>query len=166
MTQFKLGYGAAATVILLLAVLIVSIPRSSSGRRVQNDRQGSALIIVVVGIIAFIWMVPIIGIVVTSLRPPEGVSLGWWRFDHLDLTLSAWRRVWDKYPLAQSMWVTMKTAGIATALTMLLTPAAAYAFHFLTFPLRRVLLIIIINAFVLPQQVVIIPLSRFGAISG
>jgi ABC-type sugar transport system permease subunit len=26
MTQFKLGYGAAATVILLLAVLIVSIP--------------------------------------------------------------------------------------------------------------------------------------------
>jgi ABC-type sugar transport system permease subunit len=26
MTQFKLGYGAAATVILLVAVLIVSIP--------------------------------------------------------------------------------------------------------------------------------------------
>jgi multiple sugar transport system permease protein/raffinose/stachyose/melibiose transport system permease protein len=26
MTQFKLGYGAAATVILLLAVLIISIP--------------------------------------------------------------------------------------------------------------------------------------------
>lgn len=114
--------------------------------------------IVVVGIVAFIWVIPIIGIVVTSLRPPEGVSLGWWRLDHFDLTLDAWRRVWDKYPLADSMWVTMKTAGIATALTMLLTPAAAYAFHFLTFPFRRVLLIIIINAFVLPQQVVIIPL--------
>jgi raffinose/stachyose/melibiose transport system permease protein len=26
MTQFKLGYGAAATLILLIAVLIVSIP--------------------------------------------------------------------------------------------------------------------------------------------
>jgi ABC-type glycerol-3-phosphate transport system permease component len=43
---------------------------------------------------------------------------------------------------------------------MLLTPAAAYAFHFLKFPFRRVLLIIIINAFVLPQQVVIIPLFQ------
>ncbi len=41
---------------------------------------------------------------------------------------------------------------------MLLTPAAAYAFHFLKFPFRRLLLIVIINAFVLPQQVVIIPL--------
>ncbi|MEK1901347.1 MAG: carbohydrate ABC transporter permease, partial [Rhizobium sp.] len=75
-------------------------------------------IIVVVGIVAFIWVIPIMGIVVTSFRPPEGVSLGWWRFDHFDLTLDAWRRVWDKYPLADSMWVTMKTAGIATALTM------------------------------------------------
>ena len=41
---------------------------------------------------------------------------------------------------------------------MLLTPAAAYAFQFLKFPFRRTLLIIIINAFVLPQQVVVIPL--------
>ena len=36
--------------------------------------------------------------------------------------------------------------------------AGAYAFHFLKFPFRRTLLIIIINAFVLPQQVVVIPL--------
>ncbi|MDF2984023.1 MAG: putative transrane transporter component, partial [Devosia sp.] len=34
------------------------------------------------------------------------------------------------------------------------------AFHFLKFPFRRLLLIIIINAFVLPQQVVIIPLFQ------
>lgn len=115
-------------------------------------------IIVVVGIVAFIWVIPIVGIVVTSLRPPEGVSLGWWRFEHFDFTLNAWRQVWVKYPLAQSMWTTVKLAGISTVLTMLLTPAAAYAFHFLKFPSRRLLLIIIINAFVLPQQVVIIPL--------
>ena len=51
-------------------------------------------------------------------------------------------------------------AAIATLGTMLLTPAAAYAFHFLKFRFRRLLLIIIINAFVLPQQVVIIPLFQ------
>ena len=43
---------------------------------------------------------------------------------------------------------------------MLLTPVAAYAFHFLKFRFRRLLLIIIINAFVLPQQVVVIPLFQ------
>ena len=70
-------------------------------------------ITVFVGIVACIWVLPIVGIVMTSLRPPEGTSLGWWRFDHFDLTLDAWRHVWDKYPLAGSSWTTLKAAGIA-----------------------------------------------------
>jgi ABC-type glycerol-3-phosphate transport system permease component len=114
----------------------------------------------VVGVIACIWMIPIIGIVATSIRPPADVALGWWRLDNLRFTLDAWFSVWDKYPLANAFWVTALLAGIATVGTMLLTPAAAYAFHFLKFPFRRLLLIIIINAFVLPQQVVIIPLFQ------
>jgi ABC-type glycerol-3-phosphate transport system permease component len=117
-------------------------------------------VVILVGLIACIWMVPIIGIIVTSIRVPEGALLGWWHFEHFDLTLDAWREVWTQYPLAQSIWVTIKTAGLATLFTMVLTPAAAYAFHFLDFPFRRVLLVVIINAFVLPQQVVIIPLFR------
>jgi ABC-type glycerol-3-phosphate transport system permease component len=116
--------------------------------------------VVVVGMVAFVWIIPIIGIVVTSVRPPNDVALGWWRLDNLNFTLSAWFRIWSAYPLANAFWVTAELAGIATLGTMLLTPAAAYAFHFLKFPFRRVLLIIIINAFVLPQQVVIIPLFQ------
>ena len=114
----------------------------------------------VVGVIACIWVIPILGIVVTSIRPPSEVALGWWRLDQLSFTLNAWFKVWDQYPLAQAFWTTMQLAAIATVATMLLTPAAAYAFHFLKFPFRRLLLIIIINAFVLPQQVVIIPLFQ------
>ncbi len=114
----------------------------------------------VTGIIATIWIIPIIGIVVTSIRPPSEVALGWWRLDQLSFTLDAWMRVWDEYPLAKAFWTTAQLAAIATVATMLLAPAAAYAFHFLKFPFRRVLLIIIINAFVLPQQVVIIPLFQ------
>jgi ABC-type glycerol-3-phosphate transport system permease component len=116
--------------------------------------------IVVVGIVAFIWIIPIIGIFVTSIRPPQDVTLGWWRTDTVRFTLDAWFRVWSEYPLAKAFVTTAQLALIATIATMLLTPAAAYAFHFLKFPFRRVLLIIIINAFVLPQQVVIIPLFQ------
>jgi ABC-type glycerol-3-phosphate transport system permease component len=115
---------------------------------------------VIVGIVAFIWILPILGIVATSIRPPSEVVLGWWRLDEVTFTLSAWIRVWSEYPLAQAFVTTMILAGIGTVGTMLLTPAAAYAFHFLQFPFRRLLLIIIINAFVLPQQVVIIPLFQ------
>lgn len=114
--------------------------------------------VAVVGVIAFIWIIPVIGIVVTSIRPPAEVSLGWWRLDTVTFTLDAWIRVWSTYPLAQAFVYTAMLAGLATLGTMLLTPVAAYAFHFLNFPFRRLLLILIINAFVLPQQVVVIPL--------
>ena len=113
---------------------------------------------VVVGVLSIIWIVPLIGIVVTSVRPEADTILGWWRLDHFQLTLDAWFRVWTKYPIANGFLVTAELAGIATIGTMILTPAAAYAFHFLNFPFRRTLLIIIINAFVLPQQIVVIPL--------
>jgi ABC-type glycerol-3-phosphate transport system permease component len=116
--------------------------------------------IVLMGLIALIWIIPLLGIVVLSVRPVGETMLGWWRLDSFTLTLSAWQRVWDRYPLADAFWTTAQLAGLATFLTMLLTPAAAYAFHYLKFPFRRLLLIIIINAFVLPQQVVIIPLFR------
>lgn len=115
---------------------------------------------IIVGVVAFIWIIPVLGIVVTSIRPPGEVALGWWRLDEVNFTLSAWRRVWDEYPLAPALWTTTKLAAISTALTMLMTPAAAYAFHFLKFPSRRLLLTILVNAFVLPQQVVIIPLFQ------
>ncbi len=116
--------------------------------------------IVVLGIFAFVWIIPIVGIVMTSIRPLAETARGWWRIDSFTLTFSAWQRVWDAYPLAPAFATTAVLAIVATAGTMLLTPAAAFAFHFLRFPFRRLLLIIIINAFVLPQQVVIIPLFQ------
>jgi ABC-type glycerol-3-phosphate transport system permease component len=116
--------------------------------------------IVTMGLVALVWIVPIFGIVVMSVRPLSEITRGWWRVDQLTFTLSAWERVWEQYPLADAFWTTAILAGTATFLTMALTPAAAYAFHFLKFRFRRLLLILIINAFVLPQQVVIIPLFR------
>ncbi len=115
---------------------------------------------VLVSLIAVIWIVPIIGIVITSLRPVEEAALGWWTTSRFTLTLDAWRAVWNQYPLLEAFWVTLKLAGLATIASMVLTPAAAYAFHFLRFPFRRAILIVIVNAFVLPQQVVIIPLFQ------
>jgi ABC-type glycerol-3-phosphate transport system permease component len=115
---------------------------------------------VLVSLVAIIWAVPLAGVVVTSIRPAGEAAFGWWTTAPFTLTLDAWRSVWARYPLLESFWVTLKLAGLSTLSTMLLTPAAAYAFHFLRFPLRRVMLVIIVNAFVLPPQVVILPLFQ------
>lgn len=117
-------------------------------------------IILLVGAIGCLWIVPIIGIVVTSFQTPDSIARGWWHFSQNEWTLNAWRSVWQNYPLAESFWVSAKVTLLATVLTMVTAPAAAYVFHYLRFPLRRPVLILIINAFVLPQQVVIIPMFR------
>ncbi|MGF6771843.1 ABC-type glycerol-3-phosphate transport system permease component [Paraburkholderia sp. GAS199] len=114
----------------------------------------------IVSVVALIWAVPIIGIVVTSLRPMNEAVLGWWTTSQFTLTLDAWRSVLTRYPLVEAFWVSLKLAGISTIMTALLTPAAAYAFQFLRFPLRRTILVVIFTTFALPQQVVIIPLFR------
>ena len=51
---------------------------------------GGAFVLAVFG---FIWIIPIIGIVMTSIRPLAETSRGWWRIDTFTLTLSAWQRV-------------------------------------------------------------------------
>ncbi|MCT8160677.1 carbohydrate ABC transporter permease [Pseudoruegeria sp. SHC-113] len=112
----------------------------------------------VVALVALIWIVPLIGLVMISIRPLAETTLGWWNLSEVSFTLEAWRTVWDKFPLAYATWVSTKIAVISTLIPMIMAPAAAYAFHFLSFPMRRVLLLIIVNAFVLPNQVVVIPL--------
>ena len=103
-------------------------------------------------LLAIIWVIPLVGIVVTSIRPEGDTILGWWNLDHIEFTLRAWVEVWGKYKLAEGFWVTLELAGIATIGTMILTPAAAYAFQFLRFPFRRTLLVININAFVIHSR--------------
>ena len=113
-------------------------------------------IIVLVGIIGCIWIVPLVGIVATSLQTTDSISRGWWHFGENEFSLQAWKTVWSTYPLVGSLWVSAKITITATLLTMVTAPAAAYT----RFPMRRIWLIVIINAFVLPQQVVIIPLFQ------
>jgi multiple sugar transport system permease protein/raffinose/stachyose/melibiose transport system permease protein len=75
MTQFKLGYGAAATVILLVAVLIVSIPAIIQRTAGRNDRSPPRWV-VLSSPPSLVWIIPIIGVIVTSVRPQEDVILG------------------------------------------------------------------------------------------
>ncbi|MCY4184689.1 MAG: carbohydrate ABC transporter permease [Rhodobacteraceae bacterium] len=125
-------------------------------------------IVIVVGLLALMWTVPVLGVFVTSLRPLSETAMGWWQTDEVTITLAAWKTVWSKYPIAEGMMASLQIALISTILTIAFSPAAAYAFHFLKFPFRRVFLIILINAYVLPQQVIIIPLfslwREFGLI--
>lgn len=115
---------------------------------------------VTLGFIAVIWLVPLFGIIAMSIRPESETISGWWRIEEFTFTLDAWRAVWQSYPLGQAFVSSLIIAVIATILPVLFAPAAAYAFQFLNFPFKRILLLLLVNSFVIPTQVVIIPLFK------
>lgn len=116
--------------------------------------------VAVLAVLAVIWIIPLAGIVMMSIRPEAETVTGWWVLDPFTFTLDAWGEVWANYPLGDAFLNSVLIAGFATILPVLFAPAAAYAFHYLKFPFRRVLLLILVNAFVVPNQVVIIPLFK------
>ena len=95
-----------------------------------------------------------------SIRPEAEITSGWWVLDPFTFTLDAWVEVWTTYPLGRAFLNSLLIALFATVLPVLFAPAAAYAFHYLKFPFSKVLLLILVNAFVVPNQVVIIPLFK------
>lgn len=114
----------------------------------------------IMGGVAALWLIPLAGIVMMSIRPEGEITAGWWVLDPFTFTLDAWVEVWTTYPLGRAFLNSVLVAALATIIPVLFAPAAAYAFHYLRFPFSRILLLILVNAFVVPTQVVIIPLFK------
>ncbi|KZL24054.1 MULTISPECIES: carbohydrate ABC transporter permease [Pseudovibrio] len=120
----------------------------------------------VLGSVALVWIIPLVGIIAMSIRPEGEITSGWWTIEPFTFTLDAWREVWVNYPIGRAFLNSLAVASFATVLPVLFAPAAAYAFHYLKFPFRRILLLILVNAFVVPNQVVIIPLFKLWRETG
>ena len=116
--------------------------------------------VLIMAFAAMIWLVPLLGIVMMSVRPEGEITSGWWTLSPFTFTLDAWSEVWANYPLWDALVNSFWVAVLSTIFPVLFAPAAAYAFHYLRFPFRRALLLILVNAFVVPNQVVIIPLFK------
>lgn len=107
-----------------------------------------------------LWVIPIIGILLMSVRPESEIMTGWWKIHPFTFTLDAWKVVWQKYPLGSAFINSVIVSGLSTLLPVVLAPAAAYAYQYLRFPGRKLTLLLLVNAFVLPNQILILPLFR------
>jgi alpha-glucoside transport system permease protein len=117
-----------------------------------------------------LWLVPAIGILLTSVRTPDAVnSSGWWTIfrlplDFSQLTFASYRQAWYMgmgFSFLNSLAVTLP----AVAIPVVIAGPAAYAFAFLRFPGRGVLLAVIVGLLIVPNQVALAPLLRFyGAV--
>jgi alpha-glucoside transport system permease protein len=114
-----------------------------------------------------LWALPAIGLLLTSLRPVDLFTVsGWWTtFSHPgQLSLDNYRHLFDSPLIAGSFVNSVLIAVPATVIPVICATLAAYAFTWLRFPGRTVLLLVLIALMVVPLQMALIPIAQIYGI--
>ena len=118
------------------------------------------LVLLVFGLL---WLIPTIGLFVTSLmQPTDFQQQGWWNYlaHPGQLTLDNYRAVFDNQAIMDSLWTTVLVAVGGTAVPVIVGALAGYAFAWLEFPGRDWIFIIVVALLVVPLQMALIPMFQ------
>lgn len=113
-------------------------------------------------LIAIIWILPLIGIVMLTIRPLKEVLNGWWNFTEFNLTLENFLTVITSPTtrLGRGFINSLIIASFATLIPIFIAALAAYSFARFSFPLRTYLFLLIVALMAIPQVMVAIPLFQ------
>ncbi len=134
----------------------------STGERLAQGFASGPLHAVIVGI-CVLWMVPTVGLVISSFRPAQAVaSSGWWTAFQtpLQFTLENYQRVLSQEGMGRSFLNSIIITVPAVVLTILIAGLAAYAFSWMEFPGRNLLFLVVVGLLVVPLQMTLIPILR------
>ena len=133
-----------------------SRPRTPAGRAVAALNRTA--IHVFLALIGLVWLVPTVGLLVTSFRPRADIqSTGWWDIFNLHLTLENYSQVLQAQGMFQAFLNTVFIAVPSTLLPLAICAMAAYAFSWMRFPFRDSLFLIVVGLLMVPVQVAFIP---------
>ncbi|HTW97434.1 MAG TPA: carbohydrate ABC transporter permease [Acidimicrobiales bacterium] len=116
----------------------------------------------VILLVCAIWLVPVVGLVVTSFRPASALlSSGWWVVRSIDeFTLGNFRQALGQGDLGEAFVNSLDVVVPVTVLTVLLGSAAGYAFAWFHFRGERVVFLLVVAMLALPVQVTLVPVLR------
>ncbi|MBB5633454.1 alpha-glucoside transport system permease protein [Cryobacterium mesophilum] len=153
---------------------IVKAKRSVAGRIL--DFFGKGVMNVVLIIVAVFWLVPTIGLFLSSLRSStDNSQSGWWTVftRPAQLTIENYTNLLGNSQFMGSFLNTIEITVPATILVVVIGSLAGYAFAWIRFPGRDWLLVVVIVLLAVPLQVSLIPIARlygsiglFGSILG
>jgi len=121
---------------------------------------------VVLALICLAWIIPTLGLAITSFRSQEDATTsGWWTVfttpaNFTRLTLENYSEVFTRANMGEAFANSVAITIPATIIPILIAAFAAYAFTFMQFPGRDFLLIVIVGLLVVPTQVALVPLLR------
>jgi alpha-glucoside transport system permease protein len=157
----------------------VQLPKQSTSvgsvrsRKRRNDPTGKSplWVRIVLALICIAWVVPTFGLAVTSVRQQDdATNSGWWTIftspaNFTRLTLENYSEVFTRANMGEAFLNSLAITIPATIIPILIAAFAAYAFSFMRFPGRDLLLIIIVGLLVVPTQVALVPLLKiFGTL--
>jgi alpha-glucoside transport system permease protein len=138
----------------------VPVERESTAARILRIC-AKAPVNIVLAVIAVIWLIPTIGLLLTSLMLADDfANQGWWQViahPHL-ATWNNYSNLIHDTSIPSSLWTTMEIAIGGTVLPIAFASLAAYAFAWLDFPGRDWLFIGVIAMLVVPLQMALIPI--------
>jgi alpha-glucoside transport system permease protein len=117
---------------------------------------------VVIGL-CLIWLIPTVGLLVSSFRPPRLVATtGWWTSiaSPLQFTLENYVRVLNTYNMGRSFVNSLLITIPATIIPIMVAAYAAYAFAWMRFWGREILFTLVVGSLVIPLQMTLIPVLR------
>jgi len=140
----------------------IPAPRDTTAARIVRALAKTPLQLLLAGI-GLLWLVPTIGLFVTSILPASFISTsGWWKlFAHPSLaTFSNYSALFHTAGLTGALKTTAYIAVGNTLIVVVVGALAGYAFAWLDFPGRDWLFVCVIGLLVVPLQMALIPMFR------
>ena len=156
---------------------IVVVPANSRPRRPSKRPGGGTgesrhvVLSTILGIVAVLWLLPAIGLLVTSFRDTTAAkSTGWW-----DALAHLFTNAWTLQNYSNALSGATAGTGLglgneflnslavtipATVLPLMFSAFAAYAFTFLQFRFKEVYFSVIVGLLVVPVQIALIPVLQ------
>ncbi|MFE4996981.1 carbohydrate ABC transporter permease [Streptomyces mirabilis] len=149
--------------------------RQSLGSRLASGVSGG-IVRVSLLLVGLFWLVPTIGLLLSSLRRPEDMSAsGWWKVfsEPSQLTVDSYQKLLENGDITGSLGNTVLITVPATVLVVVIGALAGYAFAWMEFPGRDWWFLAVVGLLVVPVQVALIPIAElfgklgiFGTIFG
>jgi alpha-glucoside transport system permease protein len=144
-----------------VAAETVPRPRETTSARLVRFIARTPVHLALLGI-SVIWLVPTVGLAITSFRPRDEIQAsGWWTtVNDFAFTLHNYDLVLENARMGSSFVNSIIITIPSTLLPLFIGAAAAYAFSWIRFPLRDTIFLLIVALMVVPIQMALVPLLR------
>ncbi|HEX4905203.1 MAG TPA: carbohydrate ABC transporter permease [Acidimicrobiales bacterium] len=132
----------------------------------MTERKGQWFVRIAITIVVLLWLIPTMGVLVTSFRPEQlADETGWWTsfahvFESGAWTLENYRSALDANGFQSALLNSLAVAIPATVIPITVAAFAAYAFSWMEFRGRYVLFVLVVGLMVVPLQMALIPILR------